>query len=298
MDWDEERARLVVGRVVVRLYPSFRQFPEFGEDDLHQIGVEAVREKFPDWGNRCAFTTFAYRVARNAMVDQLRKRGRRAGHEAAAIKDRPRVLEPGLGLVEFTDAIPGAVTGDDAEWAGSVYCVVRRGLRSAAPPPRRVGRPPAFTEAQRIALALLKMRKRLTDRGAVLYVHQRADVREALGLSHTPSRQFFGSLPESDTKLRRHIRRIRMSTEQQGVTGRNENAEAAMAAAAALHREWDMSADEVAAELGVQPSTLATWREQRRNLSFIRIGTRPRYRRRDVERFKASRVVEVAAANN
>jgi excisionase family DNA binding protein len=53
-----------------------------------------------------------------------------------------------------------------------------------------------------------------------------------------------------------------------------------------------LTPQEAAAELGVSPGTLSIWRcAKRYPLKYIRVGSRIRYRLRDIEQFLESRVV-------
>jgi excisionase family DNA binding protein len=57
-----------------------------------------------------------------------------------------------------------------------------------------------------------------------------------------------------------------------------------------------LTAEEAAAYLGVRPQTLAVWRLNRRYpLPFIKVGSKVRYRRSDLERFLEERTIGASA---
>jgi hypothetical protein len=289
--WDEDRVRLIVGRAVEHQFPSFRHFPEFDADDLHQLGVLAVRERFNagKWSpNACAFSTFAYRTARCRIIDCLRKRSRQAGHEAASRRDIHLEIEPGVGRVELA---PAPVDEDLADWLGGAYAILRRGLPAFPPQPPRSGAPPLTTPAQRAALALFKLRLKLSNRNAAWLLAHRRDLRDAVGIPLPPSRTFFARLPESDTKLRQYLRRIVSRAEHPSEALSYPVYEAVMGTMTKQEREWDWTPEQTSEYLGVAESTLETWRRQRKNLSFSRVGTKPRYCSAEVRKFHAERCV-------
>jgi RNA polymerase sigma-70 factor (ECF subfamily) len=69
-------------------------------DDATQEAVMAVVRGLPRFDGRAAFTTWSYRVATNACLDELRRRGRRP------IPTEPAVDEHGGGFAAAPDGAP------------------------------------------------------------------------------------------------------------------------------------------------------------------------------------------------
>lgn len=81
-------------------------------DDATQEAVMAIVRGLPRFDGRAAFTTWSYRVATNACLDELRRRGRRPVPTEPAPDDHgPAPVAPGPALA---DTVTGRMEIDDA----------------------------------------------------------------------------------------------------------------------------------------------------------------------------------------
>lgn len=310
-DGVEDQAARVVGRLMERQLWKFDAFPQCVEGDLVADAIDRVRDRYAAWDPaRCGFSTFVYRTARSSLFDRLRKESRRAGREAEAVRERPAMLgrktvPDGRGfLIELLD--PDAAGGgevDAAGWLAAVRSQIRRGASAAGVPAgarggRRPGHQSDVSDEQRLAIAVFVRRQKLTTRGAEFAFGHRRDLREAAGLRRPLSRQFFVTLPKSDTQIRQLARRIMMSPHNAGGPGVSGEGCGGKAMDREHVAEWTMTPEEAAACLGVKVSTLATWRRDKRHLPFRRVGTRVHYRPDDVRAFSKRCEVAVAATTN
>ena len=82
-------------------------------DDATQEAVMAIVRGLPRFDGRAAFTTWSYRVATNACLDELRRRGRRPipteptpdDHGAAPVDPAPALADTVTGRMEIDDAL-------------------------------------------------------------------------------------------------------------------------------------------------------------------------------------------------
>jgi len=81
-------------------------------DDACQEALIKIVRSLPRFDGRSSFGTWAYRIAMNASLDELRKRRRRPALHAVGEDDRPETADPGAG--EFSRSLPDRMVLDDA----------------------------------------------------------------------------------------------------------------------------------------------------------------------------------------
>ncbi len=81
-------------------------------DDACQEALIKIVRNLPRFDGRAAFGTWAYRIATNAALDELRKRARRPGLHAVADHDRVEAADP--TATTPTDWYPDRLLLDDA----------------------------------------------------------------------------------------------------------------------------------------------------------------------------------------
>lgn len=194
----EAHAVAIVGRVIERNGKLFRRYPEYDSVDLESECMLAVRRGYARWNSaKCAFNTFAYRAARNRMVDLFRRRHREAKREGKVIKSK-------VDYVYDPDPQDHAALVD---WLSETYreiCGIIRLAKPSGPPARGPGgRPKAFTAHQACAIMALQRRMNLSTRGVEMVLKQRADLRDAIGLGRVPDHSTVSREKESVAKLKK-----------------------------------------------------------------------------------------------
>ena len=81
-------------------------------DDATQEALIKIVRNLPRFDGRSSFGTWAYRIATNASLDELRKRQRRPGLHAVDEAHRPETADPSAH--EYTDRFPDRLVLDDA----------------------------------------------------------------------------------------------------------------------------------------------------------------------------------------
>lgn len=81
-------------------------------DDACQEALIKIVRNLPRFDGRSSFGTWAYRIATNASLDELRKRQRRPGLHVVDEADRPEVADPIAN--DHTDRFPDRLLLDDA----------------------------------------------------------------------------------------------------------------------------------------------------------------------------------------
>lgn len=187
--FDVELARPLIRTVVRRKLKLFVAFPDLSEADLVQHGMQLMLDLHPKYDPaRGAYSTFVYNRLPNRLIDLWRSRSqqvKRENHRAAAAPEAfdrhpnepdrtPAPLPADVPLAEFLGRVYRAIVALPAELGGRVQ---RRGP----------GRPSTFTAAQRMAITVLMRRQKLSTRGAVMLLAERADLRRAIGLTRVPT---------------------------------------------------------------------------------------------------------------
>jgi RNA polymerase sigma-70 factor, ECF subfamily len=81
-------------------------------DDACQEALIKIVRSLPRFDGRSAFGTWAYRIATNASLDELRKLQRRPSLHAVGDEHRPELVDPGAD--RFADSFPDRLLLDDA----------------------------------------------------------------------------------------------------------------------------------------------------------------------------------------
>jgi RNA polymerase sigma-70 factor, ECF subfamily len=81
-------------------------------DDACQEALIKIVRSLPRFDGRSTFGTWAYRIATNASLDELRKRQRRPALHAVAEEDRPELVDSMAD--RFADSFPDRLLLDDA----------------------------------------------------------------------------------------------------------------------------------------------------------------------------------------
>jgi RNA polymerase sigma-70 factor, ECF subfamily len=81
-------------------------------DDACQEALIKIVRSLPRFDGRSTFGTWAYRIATNASLDELRKRQRRPTPHAVGEEDRPELVDPMAD--RFADSFPDRLLLDDA----------------------------------------------------------------------------------------------------------------------------------------------------------------------------------------
>jgi RNA polymerase sigma-70 factor (ECF subfamily) len=81
-------------------------------DDACQEALIKIVRNLPRFDGRSSFGTWAYRIATNASLDELRKRDRRPALHAVDEHDRPEVVD--TSAQRHTDSLPDQLLLDDA----------------------------------------------------------------------------------------------------------------------------------------------------------------------------------------
>lgn len=81
-------------------------------DDACQEALIKIVRSLPRFDGRSSFGTWAYRIATNASLDELRKRQRRPALHAVDEDDRPELVDSTAD--RYTDALPDRLVLDDA----------------------------------------------------------------------------------------------------------------------------------------------------------------------------------------
>ena len=81
-------------------------------DDACQEALIKIVRSLPRFDGRSTFGTWAYRIATNASLDELRKRQRRPALHAVGEEDRPQVVDP--KAERFADSFPDQLLLDVA----------------------------------------------------------------------------------------------------------------------------------------------------------------------------------------
>ena len=81
-------------------------------DDACQEALIKIVRSLPRFDGRSSFGTWAYRIATNASLDELRKRDRRPRLHAVDEHDRPEVVDP--SAQRHTESLPDQLVLDDA----------------------------------------------------------------------------------------------------------------------------------------------------------------------------------------
>jgi len=81
-------------------------------DDACQEALIKIVRNLPRFDGRSSFGTWAYRIATNASLDELRKRQRRPALHVVGEDDRPETADPTADL--YTESFPDQLVLDDA----------------------------------------------------------------------------------------------------------------------------------------------------------------------------------------
>jgi len=81
-------------------------------DDACQEALIKIVRSLPRFDGRSSFGTWAYRIATNASLDELRKRQRRPTLHVVGEDDRPELVDPTADL--STESLPDRLVLDDA----------------------------------------------------------------------------------------------------------------------------------------------------------------------------------------
>ena len=81
-------------------------------DDACQEALIKIVRNLPRFDGRSAFGTWAYRIAMNASLDELRKRQRRPALHAVGEDDRPEAVDPTAD--RYAESFPDRLVLDDA----------------------------------------------------------------------------------------------------------------------------------------------------------------------------------------
>lgn len=81
-------------------------------DDACQEALIKIVRSLPRFDGRSSFGTWAYRIATNASLDELRKRQRRPALHAVGEDDRPEAVDSNAD--RYADALPDRLLLDDA----------------------------------------------------------------------------------------------------------------------------------------------------------------------------------------
>jgi RNA polymerase sigma-70 factor (ECF subfamily) len=81
-------------------------------DDACQEALIKIVRSLPRFDGRSSFGTWAYRIATNASLDELRKRQRRPALHVVDDTDRPETADPDADL--YTESFPDRLVLDDA----------------------------------------------------------------------------------------------------------------------------------------------------------------------------------------
>ncbi len=94
-----------------RIYALCRRMTGQDADaaDAAQEALMAIVRGLPRFDGRAAFSTWAYRIASNACIDELRRRGRRPDPGLPEHEHRPRAAAP-----ELADTVSERMALDDA----------------------------------------------------------------------------------------------------------------------------------------------------------------------------------------
>lgn len=81
-------------------------------DDACQEALIKIVRSLPRFDGRSSFSTWAYRIATNASLDELRKRQRRPVLHVVGEDDRPEAVDPRAD--RYTESFPDRLVLDDA----------------------------------------------------------------------------------------------------------------------------------------------------------------------------------------
>ena len=81
-------------------------------DDACQEALIKIVRSLPRFDGRSSFGTWAYRIATNASLDELRKRQRRPALHVVGEDDRPVAVDPDAD--RYADSLPDRLVLDDA----------------------------------------------------------------------------------------------------------------------------------------------------------------------------------------
>lgn len=81
-------------------------------DDACQEALIKIVRSLPRFDGRSSFGTWAYRIATNASLDELRKRQRRPALHSVGEEDRPETTDPNAH--RYTESFPDRLVLDDA----------------------------------------------------------------------------------------------------------------------------------------------------------------------------------------
>ncbi len=81
-------------------------------DDACQEALIKIVRSLPRFDGRSSFSTWAYRIATNASLDELRKRQRRPALHVVGEDDRPEAVDPAAD--RYADSLPDRFVLDDA----------------------------------------------------------------------------------------------------------------------------------------------------------------------------------------
>jgi RNA polymerase sigma-70 factor (ECF subfamily) len=81
-------------------------------DDACQEALIKIVRSLPRFDGRSSFSTWAYRIATNASLDELRKRQRRPALHAVDEADRAETVDPGAD--SYSDSLPDRMLIDEA----------------------------------------------------------------------------------------------------------------------------------------------------------------------------------------
>lgn len=245
-----------VRAVVKELSGSFAGLKDLSRDDLVQQGITAVLTELPKFdARRAGLSTFTRHVARNRLRDFRKSKYRDASRTQKLIDSAPAESIDALEIEPADTSLPVS------EYALQVFRHARCLVGS-----KRLGRgPQTYQPAQMAALAAIRRRLKLSARATQDWMVSQPELAKAIGLRRVPS---FMAIQ-------------RFSNECRG-TGRNRRKQMGTKPNSS---PW-MSEEEAAKALSIHPNTLRTWRRNgRTQLTYLKVGSRFRYRRADIEQY-------------
>lgn len=245
-----------VRAVVKELKHQFSGIHAVSRDDLVQQGVMLVLKEMPKFNpTRAGISTFARHASRNRLRDHRKSLYRERDRIDAVATSNPG---PSIDAMEIE---PADTSLPVSEYALQVFRHARCLVGS-----KRPGRgPQTYQPAQMAALAAIRRRLKLSARATQDWMASQPELAKAIGLRRVPS---FMAIQ-------------RFSNECRG-TGRNRKRQMGTKPNSS---PW-MSEEEAAKALSIHPNTLRTWRRNgRTQLTYLKVGSRFRYRRADIEQY-------------
>lgn len=186
----EKDASNLIAKVVRETERLWIHYPQYSSEDAEQTAMLACIRKWPKFDpSRGAPSNFIVRASRSAVLDLLRQAKARTRRDGNAV----HTYRQKHGAISRQDAeLPAASNfrdGDLAEQLTGVYFDLCRGMSAI----RRVRGRPFADPARTIALAWLRKRLNLSERGGMLLLTTRPELARAVGLTSAPTRYLFAN---------------------------------------------------------------------------------------------------------